>query len=402
MKNEKIKSINLNLKKRLHKFNWKANINYIILGIILVFAAITGFSGILGRKQLAILAQIGYTIILVASLNLTVGFLGELSLGHAAFMCVGAYIGCYFSIMTAGVIPMLPRVIMAMLIGGLVAAVAGFIIGLPTLRLKGDYVAITTLAFGEIVRNVLNNVDAFGGALGMSAPTMDKTQFIVLAFVVAIIIYFLIQNLVNSKHGRAVKAIRDNEIAAKAMGVNVTKYKLIIFVISAFFAGVAGVLYGHNTTLVPTKFDYNYSILMLVMVVLGGMGNLTGSIISAILLTIVDMELGNLLSGDLAGFRYFVYAIILIITMMYTRAPFLEPLRKKLQVSKINNFIRRKIFKQLPLKKVGENIVPDNPTEELSENYDLALNVPTVNADETITMEKRDIKEDSDRKGGNN
>ncbi|MFA6867151.1 MAG: branched-chain amino acid ABC transporter permease, partial [Clostridia bacterium] len=268
-----------------------------------------------------------------------------------------------------------------------VAAVAGFIIGLPTLRLKGDYLAITTLAFGEIVRNVFKNIDIFGGPLGMSAETMDNRYFIILAFVIAIIIYFLIQNLVNSKHGRAVKAIRDNEIAAKAMGVNITKYKLIIFVISAFFAGVAGVLYGHTTTIVPAKFDYNYSIMILVMVVLGGMGNMTGSIIAAILLTTVDNMLGGL-PGDLAGLRFLIYAIVLIFAMMYTRAPFLEPLRKKLKVNGINNFIRTKILKRLPLGKVNGNVRPISPDEMPSEDLDLAMSVKVVNDDKTIETKK--------------
>ena len=190
-----------------------------------------------------------------------------------------------------------------MLIGGIPAAVFGLIIGLPCLRLKGDYLAIVTLAFGEIVRTVFMNQPVFGGALGLTTQKYGKNLYII-AFVVVLFTVFVSQNLMRSKHGRAIQSIRDNEIASRAMGVNVTYYKLIIFVISAFFAGVAGVIYGHNTTPVDYSFfSFNYSIEILVMVVLGGMGNISGSIISAAVLTFINVKLQTQLSGDLAALK---------------------------------------------------------------------------------------------------
>ena len=186
-------------------------------------------------------------------------------------MCVGAYIGCFCANYMHAVIPSkLAVLVISMLIGGISAAVFGLIIGLPCLRLKGDYLAIVTLAFGEIVRTVFMNQPVFGGAIGLTTQKYGKNLYII-AFVVVLFTVFVSQNLMRSKHGRAIQSIRDNEIASRAMGVNVTYYKLIIFVISAFFAGVAGVIYGHSTTPVDYSFfSFNYSIEILVMVVLGG------------------------------------------------------------------------------------------------------------------------------------
>lgn len=231
------------------KFKLKHYINYIGIGLFLVITSALMFTGVLNRSTANLITQISYSIILAVSLNLVVGFLGELSLGHAGFMCVGAYLGCFFAnYMFTFTDSKLLVLILSMLVGGLVAAVFGFIIGLPALRLKGDYLAIVTLAFGEIVRTIFKNLDVFGGALGLSTKKYGSELFII-ALVVVLIMLFVLQNLIRSKHGRAITAIRDNEIAAKAMGINVTFYKLLVFVVSAFFAGIAGVIYGHYATL---------------------------------------------------------------------------------------------------------------------------------------------------------
>ena len=268
--------------KKPSNFKLKYIINYILVLALFIPTAIMGFTGSIKGSSALLLTQIAYSMVLAVSLNLVVGFLGELSLGHAGFMCVGAYIGCFCANYMHAVIPSkLAVLVISMLIGGISAAVFGLIIGLPCLRLKGDYLAIVTLAFGEIVRTVFMNQPVFGGALGLTTQKYGKLLYII-AFVMVLFTVFVSQNLMRSKHGRAIQSIRDNEIASRAMGVNVTYYKLIIFVISAFFAGVAGVIYGHNTTPVDYSFfSFNYSIEILVMVVLGGMGNISGSIISA-------------------------------------------------------------------------------------------------------------------------
>lgn len=317
-----------NIKK---SFKLKYSITYFIIIAFLIVTAVLAGSGELKRSSIGLLARISYSVIMALSLNLVVGFLGELSLGHAGFMCVGAYIGCFCANYLHGIIgsPLLV-LILSMLIGAVAAAFFGFIIGLPALRLKGDYLAIVTLAFGEIVRNIFKNLPWFGGAMGLSTETYSAEGLFVVGFVVVVIVLFLSQNLIRSKHGRAVTAIRDNEIAAKAMGINVTFYKLLIFVISAAFAGVAGVIYGHFTTPVMYSFfSYNYSIEVLVMVVLGGMASLNGSIIAATLITVVNFLLQDNLSGDLAALRLLIYALILIVAVLFNNAPVFAPFKEK-------------------------------------------------------------------------
>ena len=322
-----------NVKKN---FKFKDLTNYIIVGIILLLSLILKATGNLPRSSMTLLTQIAFSIILAVSLNLVVGFLGELSLGHAGFMCVGAYIGCLSANYLGKVIDsQLLVLIIAMAIGGVVAAFFGFIIGLPALRLKGDYLAIVTLAFGEIVRNIFKNMKTFGGALGLRTTTYKGSLFIV-AFIMVFVTLFLIQNVIKSKHGRAITAIRDNEIAAKAMGINVTYYKLFVFILAAFFAGIAGVIYGHYASpVIYSFFSYNYSIEILVMVVLGGMGNLTGSIVAATLITVLNFQLQTRLSGDLAAIKFLVYAIILIVFIIFNNAPKLQPLRERLSITRI-------------------------------------------------------------------
>lgn len=315
-------------------FKLKYNITYFVIIAFVVAMILLNDGGVLGRSTVGLLSRIAYSIIMAVSLNLVVGFLGELSLGHAGFMCVGAYIGCYCANLLNPVLnnPLLVLII-AMIIGGACAAVFGFIIGLPALRLKGDYLAIVTLAFGEIVRNVFKNLPWFGGAMGLNTKTYKPASLFIVAFVVVLIVLFLSQNLIRSKHGRAVTAIRDNEIAAKAMGINVTFYKLLIFVISSAFAGVAGVIYGHFATPVMYSFfSYNYSIEVLVMVVLGGMGSLNGSIIAATLITYINFLLQDNLSGDLAALRLLVYALILIVMVLFNNAPAMQKYRERLSI----------------------------------------------------------------------
>ncbi len=332
----------------------KHYINYVIVILAVVVACILNFTGSCLKMSTAnLLTQIGYSIILAVSLNVVVGFLGELSLGHAGFMCIGAYIGGFVAKILIQNIPSKAVVlILTMIIGGLLAGFFGFVIGLPSLRLKGDYLAIVTLAFGEIVRNIFKNLKVFGGALGLGTGTITydtrrsvPTLFIV-TFVVVLIMLALIQNLMRSKHGRAITAIRDNEIAAKAMGINVTFYKLFAFVVSAFFAGVAGVIYSHHIPqILYSKFDYNYSIEILVMVVLGGMGNITGSIVAASAITCVNFYLQKYLSGELAALKFLIYAIILIVVVVFGNAPKLAGLR-----ARIKEMFRSKHFNPAKIK----------------------------------------------------
>lgn len=328
----------------MKKFKLKHWINYILILALAIPFTVMAFTGSVKGSTSLMLAQIGYSIILAVSLNLVVGFLGELSLGHAGFMCAGAYIGCFTANYLHTVIPD-PTVvlILSMIVGGLTAALFGLIIGLPTLRLKGDYLAIVTLAFGEIIRTVFMNQEVFGGALGLTTRKYGKTLFVIV-FVMALFTVFVTQNLMKSKHGRAIQAIRDNEIAARAMGVNVTYYKLAVFVIAAFFAGIAGVLYGHNTTPVDYGFfSFNYSVEILVMVVLGGMGNITGSILSATVLTFINIQLTTKLSGDLAALKYLIYALILIVAVIWNNAPALSKVRERFGLRRLVEYIIIKI-----------------------------------------------------------
>lgn len=327
-------------------FKIKNFVNYIGVGLFLIIASYMYNSGSMNRSTANLITQISYSIILAVSLNLVVGFLGELSLGHAGFMCVGAYIGCYLAKQMHTVIDSpLVILIISMIIGGTIAAVFGLIIGLPALRLKGDYLAIVTLAFGEIVRTIFKNLKMFGGALGLSTKKYGSDLFVI-ALIVVILMLILIQNLIKSKHGRAITAIRDNEIAARAMGINVTFYKLLVFVISAFFAGVAGVIYGHYATpVLYSFFSYNYSIEILVMVVLGGMGSINGSIIAAVLITYVNYQLTTKLSGDLAAIKYLIYALVLITIVIFNNAPALKSVKEKYRIRSLISFIERKIYK---------------------------------------------------------
>lgn len=323
---------------KLGKIKIKHYINYAVIGIMTaVLASIVLTGGRLDNSTLFLLEKMSISIILAVSLSLVVGFLGELSLGHAGFMCVGAYIGGKVS---ALLVPTMGNEIGAFLIslavGGAAAAVCGIIIGIPALRLRGDYLAIVTLAFGEIVKSLFQNSsdESFGGSLGLSTPRYDKQYLFIIGFVLVLVTLFVVQNLMRSKHGRAITAIRDNEIAARATGTNVTKYKLLAFTLSAMFAGFAGVMYSYsNYTVQSLKFGYNYSIEILVMVVLGGMGNINGSIIAAALITYLNTKLATILTGDLAVLQNLLYALILIIIVIYNNAPALKGIRDKYSLS---------------------------------------------------------------------
>ena len=321
------------------RIKWNHFLNYIVVGgFTLVFAILSLTTG-LEKSTVYLFEKIAIAIILAVSLNLVVGFLGELSLGHAGFMCVGAYLGgktASLLVSSLGNGPL--TLLIALIVGGVCASVCGVIIGLPALRLKGDYLAIVTLGFGEIVKSIFQNTsrESFGGALGLETPRYDKNTLFIYAFGCVLITLAVIQNLMRSKHGRAITAIRDNEIAARATGINVTKYKLIAFTMSAFFAGIAGVLYSYsNYNVQSAKFGYNYSIEILVMVVLGSIGSINGSIIAATLITFINTKLATILTGNLAVLQNLLYALILIVIVIYSNAPALKGFREKYDLSKL-------------------------------------------------------------------
>lgn len=291
-------------------------------------------------------------VIMAVSLNLTVGILGELSLGHAGFMCVGAFAGALFSKCMKGSINPTLSLVIAIVIGAAAAAVFGMLIGIPVLRLRGDYLAIVTLAFGEIIKNLVNAIylgrDASGfhisfkdsmslkleeggeilikGAQGITGTPQAATFTI--GVILVLITLFIVMNLVNSRTGRAIMAIRDNRIAAESIGINITKYKLLAFSISAGLAGVAGVLYAHNLTTLtaqPKNFGYNMSIMILVYVVLGGIGSIRGSVIATVILYLLP----EMLRG-LSNYRMLMYAIVLILAMLFNSAPQFVTMRERI------------------------------------------------------------------------
>lgn len=330
---------------KLSNIKWKHYANYIAVAIATIIFGSMSLAGALPSSTLYLLEKISISIILAVSLSMVVGFLGELSLGHAGFMCVGAYLGGKVSCLLESVLGNSPlTLIISIIVGGLVAAIFGILIGLPALRLRGDYLAIVTLAFGEIVRSVFMNSsdESFGGSLGLSTPRYNKNQLFIIGFVFVLICLAVVQNLIRSKHGRAITSIRDNEIAARATGINVTKYKLAVFTISSLFAGVAGVLYSYSQyTVESSKFSYNYSIEILVMVVLGGMGSINGAIIAATLITYLDNTLQTILTGNLAVLQDLFYALILIVLVIYNNAPSLKMFREKYNLKTILSKFRK-------------------------------------------------------------
>lgn len=320
---------------KMKNIKWKQYIVYFILLAVACYFGIGGMQGKLNRSTTILLEKATVAMILVVSLNLVVGFLGELSLGHAGFMCVGAFLGAKLAVFLDSAMGPgndIAILLICLLIGGSAAALCGIVIGLPALRLRGDYLAIVTLAFGEIVRSIFENLpdEMFGGSLGQKAVRFDRQYLFLFGFALVILTLAAIQNIINSKHGRAVTSIRDSEIAAHACGINVTKYKLTVFTVSAFFAGVAGVLFAFTKSKVqPSTFDYNYSIEILVMVVLGGMGNLIGCLISAVAVTCLNELLQVILTGDMAVLRGLIYALVMILLIIYRNAPALKGFRER-------------------------------------------------------------------------
>ncbi len=325
--------------EKLRNIKWKHYINYIVISIIAIIYSVLSMSGALYFSTLMLLEKIVIAVLLAVSLSVVVGFLGELSIGHAGFMCIGAYLGGKAACLLEPVFGnTFVTLLISLVVGGVLAAVCGIIVGLPALRLKGDYLAIVTLAFGEIVCSLFMNSseETFGGPLGMDTPRYDMNTLFIIGFVLVLICLAVIQNLIRSKHGRAITSIRDNEIAARATGINITKYKLFVFTIAAFFAGIAGVLHSYSNTSIETvKFNYNYSIEILVMVVLGGMGNINGAIIAATLITYINEQLKMTMTGNMAVVKDMIYALILIVIVIYNNAPALKGIREKYTFKKL-------------------------------------------------------------------
>ena len=305
---------------------------YLVLGAML-------YSGATSRQIASMLVPVSCYIVLAVSLNLVVGLLGELSLGHVGFMAVGLFSGCLFSIATVS-LPLCVRLPLAMLIGGIAAAAVGFAVGLPALRLKGDYLAIVTLACGEIIKTVILNLKVTGGALGLNTQSVYSSakDLLPYAAVMVVISVIAVMNLKRSRHGRAIMAIRDNRIAAESTGINVTYYKLMVFMLAAFFAGAIGVLYGHTLAVVsPSGFDYNMSIEILVIVVLGGMGNIAGSIIAAIVLRVLPEALRGL-----DDYRMLIYSLLLIAIMLLNASPEFASLKGQWSIKNFAKLIKSK------------------------------------------------------------
>jgi len=306
-----------------------------LLAVVVIYAVLAYllYSGNMTRQMSNMLIPISVYIVLAVSLNLVVGLLGELSLGHAGFMSVGLFSGCLVSIALCETLPMAVRMPLSMIVGGLVATLFGFVVGLPALRLKGDYLAIVTLACGEIIKNVITNLNITGGALGLNTGDIYSSAKDLLPYATVLVVMTVIvmMNLKKSKQGRAIMAIRDNRIAAESVGINVTYFKLVVFMIAAFFAGAAGTLYGHFFANVKAaSFDYNMSIEILVIVVLGGMGSVSGSIIAAIVLQALPEAM-----REFADYRMLLYAIVLILVMLASNNPKLKEFFGKFRPSQL-------------------------------------------------------------------
>lgn len=314
----------------MKRFKLKTPARYIIntsLTVLLyvILSVIVAATGLRGEYYKGIIITVGINIILATSLNVVCGYLGQLPLGHAGFMAVGAYAGAIFMkatpaatlLRTGNTVALIPYIIIAILISALVAGIFGLLIGIPALRLKGDYLAIITLGFGEIIRVVLTNIDSVlgfkftYGASGLAR--IPKFTSLAVMFIVTVLCLFLIHVFMKSRHGRAVLSIRDNEIAAESVGINTTFYKTTAFVFSAMLAGVAGCLYaGYIGSLYPSTFKFMKSIEILVMVVLGGMGSMIGSVISAVVLTALPEML-----RAFSDYRMVVYSLALVLMMIF-------------------------------------------------------------------------------------
>ena len=340
----------------------KDNLTTILMIVaVYVIVMILRSAGLINSQMDGLLVPLCVYATMAVSLNLVVGILGELSLGHAGFMCIGAFASAFFSKVFEQSMGVFPRFLFAILIGGLVAGIFGFLIGIPVLRLKGDYLAIVTLAFGEIIKNLMNVLyvgrDANGlhfslkdaaslgmaedgeliinGPLGITGTPFDSNFTI--GFVILLLSTVFVLNLINSRHGRAIMAIRDNRIAAGSVGIPITRFKMFAFTVSAVIAGCAGALYSHNLSSLiatPARFGYNMSILFLVFVVLGGIGSTRGAIIASIALTLIPEVL-----RFMADYRMLIYAIVLIVMMIVNWNP---RSRAWIQAHSLTKLFRRK------------------------------------------------------------
>ena len=356
---------------KMKKLNFKKFLKGNALTYLMVIAAyailfLMQTFGLMSNSLAGFLVPICAYVVMAVSLNLTVGIMGELSLGHAGFMSVGAYTGAVCSALLADLIPVAPlRLAISMVGGGILAGLVSLIVVVPVLRLRGDYLAIVTLAFGEIIRNIMQVIyigkDSSGvhfamseAALGMAeggkmivrgpmgVVGIQKISTLTMGFILVMITLVVVLNLIRSRQGRAIMAMRDNRIAAESVGISIAKYKIMAFVTSAVLAGAAGALYAMNfSSILSKKFDFNTSILVLVFVVLGGMGNIRGSIIAAAALTILPELL-----REYADYRMLVYAIVLIVVMLVTNNPKIKPLATK--------FWDEKIAPKLPKKNAKE------------------------------------------------
>lgn len=346
----------MNMIKKLMKTRKDSVIAFSIVIVAYIVMQSLVMTGGLSRSLSGMLVPVCAYIVMAVSLNLTVGILGELSLGHAGFMSVGAFSGIVVTTALADSIPSpMLRLAIAMVVAAVFAAIAGVIVGVPVLRLKGDYLAIVTLAFGEIIRNIVNVlyiglddrglhfslvkqnfVLNEGGEMIISGPVgvsgIDKISTFTAGFVLILVTLFVVLNLINSRHGRAIMAVRDNRIAADSVGVSTNQFKLMAFVISAAFAGMAGTLYAMNySTVTAAKFDFNMSILVLVFVVLGGLGNIWGSVVAAALLTVLPEFLRAI---NLNDYRMLIYSILLIAMMLFNNSSIKQRLLERRRVKK--------------------------------------------------------------------
>ena len=347
------------MKKKMN-LNKSTKSTLITVGMVVVayiIMMILTQAGVLSSLMKGLLVPLCIYAIIAVALNLTVGILGELSLGHAGFMCVGAFTSAFFSICFKETMAAGPRFLLAIIIGAVVSAIFGLLIGIPVLRLQGDYLAIVTLAFGEIIKNVINvlyvgrdsngfhfstkdfmalNMEPEGkilinGAQGITGTPHDS-NFTVGA-ILLVITLLIVLNLIHSRAGRAIMAIRDNRIAAESVGINITKYKLLAFSISAGLAGLAGVLYAHNLSILqaqPKNFGYNMSIMILVYVVLGGIGNIRGSVIASVILVLLPE-----LMRELNDYRMLIYSVVLIGIMLFNWAPKARVFREKYSLKRL-------------------------------------------------------------------
>ena len=352
------------MKKFLRKFDKKNLATYgLVIAAYIIMQSLYS-AGALGSSVKGYLIPICAYVSLAVSLNLLVGICGELSLGHAGFMGIGAFSGIIVAALLQSVIPNAAvRLLIAMIGGGIIAGILGFLIGIPVLRLRGDYLAIVTLAFGEIMKNIIGNlyagVDDRGFHIAVTTSKMalgDGGKYIIngplgatgiqkistfpMGFLLVLFTLFVVLNLVNSKEGRAIKAVRDNRIAAESVGINVTAFRMKAFVVSAFLAGMAGALFGLNySSLSATKFNFNTSINILVFVVLGGMGNILGSVISATVLYVLPEAMRSL-----EDYRMILYAVVLILVMLFTWSP---------KVKEMTSVVTDKVQKLFRKKEVG-------------------------------------------------